>query len=331
MPRPKVGLLPWIALPSLSRIFAWFASPERSRIVPAAASTSGSARTLASTSGEICALPVCDHSTSFLPRDDGVGLLVRAREDRVERLVDRVGEDERAADHRDAEDDRDRRQRGAELAREQAAEGDAPHRSATSLRASRISVCDERPSSLTITPSARKRTRSAIVAARGSCVTITVVWPYVSTAPRRRPRISARGLRVEVARRLVGEQHGRLGDERAGHRDALLLAAGELGGPVRRRSARPVASSSSSIHCRARASRRRSRAAGGCSPRRESIGSRLKNWKTKPMCARRSFVSVVVLERRQLDARRSRRCRRSAGRGRRGCASASTCRSPTGP
>jgi len=37
--------------------------------------------------------------------------------------------------------------------------------------------CDERPSSLTITPSARKSTRSAIVAARGSCVTITVVCP----------------------------------------------------------------------------------------------------------------------------------------------------------
>ena len=45
MPRPKVGLFPWIALPFLSRIFAWFESPERSRIVPAAASTSGSART----------------------------------------------------------------------------------------------------------------------------------------------------------------------------------------------------------------------------------------------------------------------------------------------
>ena len=66
-PSPKVGLLPWIALPSRSRIFAWFESPERSRIVPAAASTSGSARTFVSTSSEICALPVCDHSTSFLP------------------------------------------------------------------------------------------------------------------------------------------------------------------------------------------------------------------------------------------------------------------------
>ena len=113
----------------------------------------------------------------LLARDDRVGLLVRAGEDRVERLLDRVGEDERAADHRDAQDDRDRRQRRAELARQQAAEGDAPHRSATALRTSRISDCDERPSSLTMTPSARKSTRSAIVAARGSCVTITVVCP----------------------------------------------------------------------------------------------------------------------------------------------------------
>src|ERR671916_708188 len=36
------------------------------------------------------------------------------------------------------------------------------------------------------------------------------------------------GLRVEVAGRLVGEQDGRLGDQRAGDRDALLLAAGQL-------------------------------------------------------------------------------------------------------
>ena len=33
---------------------------------------------------------------------------------------------------------------------------------------------------------------------------------------------------VEVARRLVGEQHGRVGRQRARHRRALLLAAREL-------------------------------------------------------------------------------------------------------
>ena len=35
-------------------------------------------------------------------------------------------------------------------------------------------------------------------------------------------------LRVEVARRLVGEQQRRVGDDRARDRDALLLPAGEL-------------------------------------------------------------------------------------------------------
>ena len=39
-------------------------------------------------------------------------------------------------------------------------------------------------------------------------------------------------LRVEVAGRLVGEHDGRLRDERARDGDALLLAAGELGGAV---------------------------------------------------------------------------------------------------
>ena len=41
-----------------------------------------------------------------------------------------------------------------------------------------------------------------------------------------------RGLGIEVAGRLVGEQQRRVVDERARHRDALLLAAGELVGVV---------------------------------------------------------------------------------------------------
>ena len=38
-----------------------------------------------------------------------------------------------------------------------------------------------------------------------------------------------RGLAVEIAGRLVGEQHVGVGDDRAGDGDALLLAAGKLG------------------------------------------------------------------------------------------------------
>ena len=79
--------------------------------------------------------------------DDGVGLRVRAREDRVERLRDRVGEQEAAADHRDAEHDRERRERGAELPPEEASERDGRHDGVTSSR--------------TISPSARCSTRSA--------------------------------------------------------------------------------------------------------------------------------------------------------------------------
>src|SRR3954452_6670049 len=42
------------------------------------------------------------------------------------------------------------------------------------------------------------------------------------------------GVRIEVARRLVGEQHERAVDERPGDRDPLLLAAGEFAGhPLR--------------------------------------------------------------------------------------------------
>ena len=51
-----------------------------------------------------------------LAGDRRVGAAVDVREDRVERVVDRVREDERAAHHRDAEDDRERGQDGAQLA-----------------------------------------------------------------------------------------------------------------------------------------------------------------------------------------------------------------------
>ena len=48
-----------------------------------------------------------------LAADDGVRVLVRLVDDRRERARDRVGEDVGAADHRDAEDDRECGQDGA--------------------------------------------------------------------------------------------------------------------------------------------------------------------------------------------------------------------------
>ena len=113
----------------------------------------------------------------LLGADHRVGGLVRVLEDAVEALAEGVGEDEGAADHGDAEDDRERRQRGPQLPSEQPFQRDADHRTVTASSASRISCVVEGPRSLTIRPSARNRMRSAIAAACASCVTMTVVWP----------------------------------------------------------------------------------------------------------------------------------------------------------
>ena len=113
----------------------------------------------------------------LLARDDGVGPRVHGREDVVERLVDRVREDVGAADHRDAEHDRESREDRAQLPAREALESDLDHRPTSSFIAVSTSAAVERPRSLTMRPSARKRMRSAMAAARASCVTIRVVWP----------------------------------------------------------------------------------------------------------------------------------------------------------
>src|SRR5205085_6379459 len=127
---------------------------------------------------------------------------VGAGEDRVERLRDRVGEDGAAADHRDAEHDRERGQNRADAAGQQPLERNPGHCPVTSWIASITSACDGRASDLAIWPSARKRTRSAIVAATASWVTITVVCPSSSTERRTSSRISAL---VRSEERRVGE------------------------------------------------------------------------------------------------------------------------------
>ena len=96
--------------------------------------------------------------------------------------------------------------------------------------------------------------------------------------------ISSERLAVEIAGRLVGEQHVGLGDDRAGDGDALLLAAGKLG----RRMVPPVARARP---CRARPSPPRAAAALVVAAieqgqldilERVVRASRLKPWKTKP-------------------------------------------------
>ena len=97
--------------------------------------------------------------------------------------------------------------------------------------------------------------------------------------------LAARGL-VEVAGRLVGEDQGRVGDQRAGDGDALLLAAGQLGRLVvdavaeaeplerRGRPARPLAPGRRPGRAAAsRRSRARSSAAAGCTTGRRTRSS----------------------------------------------------------
>ena len=111
----------------------------------------------------------------LLALDDGVGLLVRRIEEPGEGLLHRVGEDERAADHRDADDDGERGEQRADLATRESLQRNRPHRPLTCSSVSRISCAVERPRSRTMSPSARKSTRSAIAAACASWVTMTVV------------------------------------------------------------------------------------------------------------------------------------------------------------
>ena len=91
-----------------------------------------------------------------------VDLGVDAAEQRGERVLQGVGQDERPGDERDPEDDRQRGQRQPELVGQQALERDVTHLTTPS---SRIRSSTESAvgwsSSLTTAPSARKTTRSA--------------------------------------------------------------------------------------------------------------------------------------------------------------------------
>ena len=150
--------------------------PLMSKIAPEALSTSGSAATfVCSDSGTVALAAALD---DLLAGDHGAGVLVRALEEVVEGLLHRVRQDEGPAHHRDAEDDRQRGQRRAQLA---ARAGPAASRSSSvrqPLHRARARRARRGPySSSTVSPSARKTIRSATAAALASCVTIIVVWP----------------------------------------------------------------------------------------------------------------------------------------------------------
>ena len=153
----------------------------------------------------------------------------------------------------------------------------------TSPSVSRISCCEAPASSRTITA---VREEEDAVCDRGRA---WVVRDHHGGLAARLHRVAqeledlAARRGVEVARRLVREEDGRARDERPRDRDALLLAAGEL-----RRAVLPAVRQADvreelSSHC-----------LSGFTPAIASgrvtfssafsIGRRLKNWKTKPMC-----------------------------------------------
>ncbi len=63
----------------------------------------------------------------------------------------------------------------------------------------------------------------------GSCVTMTTVMPCSRLSPVTNSHDLGAALGVEIAGRLVGEEHRRPRDDGARDGDALLLAAGQLG------------------------------------------------------------------------------------------------------
>src|SRR3954471_4341359 len=226
----------------------------------------------------------------LLAGDDDAGLVVGRVEDVGERLLDGVGEDEGAADHRDAQHDGQRGEQRAGLAAQEALDRDAGHHPVTSSSVSRIVWAEDGARSLTMLPSARKRMRSAIAAACASCVTITVVWPRVSTESRSSARISPP--LVESRLPVGSSANMTLGRETSARATATRCCwpPESSDGLCDRRSPRPTLATTSS-----------SQAGSGLAPARRvgstmfsaavSIGSRLKNWKMKPMWSRRSLVS----------------------------------------
>ena len=71
-------------------------------------------------------------------------------------------------------------------------------------------------------------TSAIVIASSWSCVTWTNVIPHVVLDPLQLELHLLAQLQVERAERLVEQQHARPVDERAGERDALLLAARQL-------------------------------------------------------------------------------------------------------
>ena len=165
--------------------------------------------------------------TAWRASTDDVDALLRALEEVLERLVDRVREDQRADHEGDADDDREAGQDRPQLARQQARGARAWSLATAFIRSSTPSASVPAPS-WTTSPSRRTTIRSATAAACGVVGDHDHRLVELVDGLAQQAQDLLGGVRVQVAGRLVGEQHGGPVHERARHRDALLLAAGEL-------------------------------------------------------------------------------------------------------
>ena len=201
---------------------------------PSAASTPGTARTVASerlghrVAGGRAAAPELGHAA-----DLEVDVLVDVAEQRVERVVQRVGEHEGAGNERHAEHDGQRRQGEAELVGQQSLDGDPPH---VRLRAVRM----------------RSRTESGVGSGElvddlavgqeddpvGVGRPAGVVGDHddglaeLGHRPAQERQHLGRGVGVQVPGGLVGEDEVGPVDQGPGAGAALLLPARHLAGPV---------------------------------------------------------------------------------------------------
>ena len=137
--------------------------------------------------------------------------------------------------------------------------------------------------------------------------------------------------RVELRGRLVGDQEPRLVRERAGDRDALLLAAGQLLRAV----VHPVGRDRPAAAARARGSPAPPDrpCAGGAAPRRSRRRSGSGSGRSLEDEADRVAAVLDELglrQRRDIDPVHERRSRTSAGRVRRSCSGTSSCPNPSG-
>ena len=137
------------------------------------------------------------------------------------------------------------------------------------------------------------------------------------------------GLRVEVAGRLVGEDHARLDDERARDRDALLLAARELRRQVRRALDEPDLGEQPE-RALARAPLPETPSGASATSTFWTRGQRRDQvvvLEDEAEGAQAQLGEIVVAERRRGRGPRRRRGRCSGGRARRGAGAGWSCRS----